>query len=52
MIQNIFAKIFGTKHEREMKKIQPLVDQINSLESQMQNLSDDQLKAKDRKSVV
>ena len=46
MIQNIFAKIFGTKHEREMKKIQPLVDQINSLESQMQNLSDDQLKAK------
>ncbi len=46
MIQNIFAKIFGTKHEREMKKIQPLVDQINSLEPAMQKLSDEQLKAK------
>ena len=46
MIQNIFAKIFGTKHEREMKKIQPIVDQINSLETKMQNLSDEQLKAK------
>lgn len=45
-MMNILKKIFGTKHEREMKKIQPVIDKINSLESQMKSLSDDQLKAK------
>ncbi|MDG0817278.1 preprotein translocase subunit SecA [Bdellovibrio sp. PAP01] len=46
MVTQILTKIFGTKHDREMKKIQPLVDQINALEPQMKALSDDQLKAK------
>jgi preprotein translocase subunit SecA len=46
MIQSALRKIFGTKHEREMKSIQPVVDKINSLEPQMQGLSDEQLKAK------
>ena len=39
------TKIFGSSNERELKKIQPLVETINSLEVQMQNLSDDALKA-------
>ncbi len=46
MTANFLAKIFGTKHDREMKKLKPLVDQINQLESSLQSLSDDQLKAK------
>jgi preprotein translocase subunit SecA len=46
MVQKILAKIFGTSHNREMKRIQPTVDKINQLEPQMQKLSDDQLKAK------
>ena len=46
MIQKILAKIFGTNHEREMKKIQPEVDKINSYEPQMQALTDQQLQAK------
>ena len=46
MIQKILAQIFGTQHEREMKKIQPTVDQINSFEPAMKALSDEQLKAK------
>lgn len=46
MVQKILAKIFGTSHDREMKRIQPTVDKINQLEAQMQKLSDDQLKAK------
>ncbi len=46
MITQALTKIFGTKHDREMKKIQPLVDQINALEPQMSALTDDQLKAK------
>ena len=46
MVQKILSKIFGTSHEREMKKIQPTVDKINLLEASVKNLSDDQLKAK------
>lgn len=46
MVTQILTKIFGTKHDREMKKIQPMVDQINALEPKMKALSDDQLKAK------
>ncbi|MEZ0392253.1 MAG: preprotein translocase subunit SecA [Pseudobdellovibrionaceae bacterium] len=46
MIQTVLRKIFGTKHEREMKSIQPVINKINALEPQIQALSDEQLKAK------
>jgi len=46
MIQATLRKVFGTKHEREMKSIRPVVDKINTYESAMQALTDDQLKAK------
>ena len=46
MVTQILTKVFGTKHDREMKKIQPIVDRINSLEPQMKALTDEQLKAK------
>lgn len=43
---SLLTKIFGTKHDREMKKLRPTIDQINSFESHLQSLSDEQLKAK------
>jgi len=43
---NILAKVFGTKNEREVKRILPLVDQINALEPETQKLSDEQLRQK------
>lgn len=46
MITQVLTKIFGTKHDREMKRLQPIVDKINALEPAMKALSDDQLKAK------
>jgi len=46
MITNILKKIIGTKNERELKRIQPLVEKINSLEQEYKALSDEQLKAK------
>lgn len=46
MINSVLGKIFGTAHEREMKRLQPSVDAINALEPKMQELSDEQLKAK------
>jgi preprotein translocase subunit SecA len=48
MIQRVLGKVFGTAHEREMKRLQPIVDRINGLESQIQSLSDDLLRAKTR----
>lgn len=46
MITRALTKIFGSKHDRDMKRLQPLIDQINSLEPSMQALNNDQLKAK------
>src|SRR5215467_8566667 len=40
------TKVFGTSHEREMKRLAPLVERINALEPEMQKLSDEQLRAK------
>ena len=38
--------MFGSKNDREIKKLQPIVDQVNALEDKTKQLSDDQLKAK------
>jgi preprotein translocase subunit SecA len=43
---NFIQKIFGTKNERELKRISPLVDEINGFESAIKKLSDDDLRAK------
>jgi len=46
MIESTLAKVFGTKHDREIKRMQPIVAAINALEPQMQKLSDQELAAK------
>jgi preprotein translocase subunit SecA len=43
---NILKKIFKTSNERQLIEIQPLVQKINSLEPQIQKLSDQELKDK------
>ena len=40
------AKVFGTKYERDLKKMQPLVNHINSFETKLSSLSDQELQAK------
>ena len=42
----IVDKIFGTHSERELKRIIPLVDKIDSLRPEMQSLSDEELRGK------
>jgi len=42
----LFTKLFGTRSEREIKRIRPLVDQILALEEEYKNLSDEALKGK------
>src|SRR5271157_5337205 len=46
MINLILTKIFGSKNEREIKKIRPRVLDINDFEPKLQALSDEGLKAK------
>ncbi len=46
MINTLLGKVFGTKNERELKHLMPQVEAINALEPQMQQLSDEQLRAK------
>ena len=46
MINTLLGKVFGTKNEREVKRLQPRVEAINALEPEMQKLSDDQLRGK------
>ncbi|MGN1204569.1 MAG: preprotein translocase subunit SecA [Lachnospiraceae bacterium] len=43
---SLVSKIFGTHSERELKRIEPIVDKIESLRPAMQELSDTQLRAK------
>jgi preprotein translocase subunit SecA len=46
VMDSVLARFIGTKHERDIKKLQPIVAQINSLEPEIQRLSDDELKTR------
>src|SRR3989304_1856310 len=46
MVQTLLKKIFGTRNEREIKRLWPMVEGINSIEQKISPLSDDELKAK------
>ena len=46
MINTLIGKVFGTKNEREIKRLMPRVAEINALEPAMRKLSDDELRAK------
>ncbi len=46
---NPISAIFGSRHEREIKKFKPLVNSINQLETEIQKLSDEELKQQTEK---
>src|ERR1700722_19064389 len=43
IVNDVLAKIFGTKHERDVKAMRPLIAAINELEPRMKELSDEEL---------
>ena len=45
---NVFSKVFGTRSQRDVKRIMPLVEKTESYQSQMQQLTDEQLRDKTR----
>jgi preprotein translocase subunit SecA len=46
IIDNVVARFIGTKHERDIKRIQPVVDEINALEPEMKTLADSDIAAR------
>jgi preprotein translocase subunit SecA len=46
MLDTLLAKVVGTQNDRELKRLRPLVTQINALEPSIQALSDEQLRAR------
>ena len=46
MFNKLTSRFFGSSNDRQIKKYRPIIDQINSLEENLQSLSDDELKLK------
>src|SRR5687768_2777486 len=49
MLKGILSKVFGSRHEREARRIQPIVDEINEITQDLQGLSEAELKAQTEK---
>src|SRR5690554_1099701 len=45
MLVNVFKKVFGSKNDRELRRMGKLVTEINALGESLKDLSDDQLRA-------
>ncbi len=46
MLNKVFGKVFGSRNDRQLKKLNVIVDKINALESSFEALSDDELRQK------
>src|SRR4029453_16957996 len=46
MLETLMKTVFGSRHDRELKRVRPLVDEINRFSEQFQALSEDQLREK------
>ncbi|HID10417.1 MAG TPA: preprotein translocase subunit SecA, partial [Candidatus Latescibacteria bacterium] len=48
MLSKVLTKVFGSKYERDIKRLRPIVAQINELYEQFHSLSDEQMREKTR----
>jgi preprotein translocase subunit SecA len=46
-INNFLSKLFGNKSTRDMKEIQPIVEEIKAAYPEIEQLTNDELRAKD-----
>ena len=46
VVDQVIARFIGTKHERDIKKLQPVIAAINAREAEVQSLSDEDLKTR------
>ena len=49
MFKRVISAVIGTRHERERKKVQPIVDEINEQYARLQGVSDDELRGQTAK---
>ena len=49
MIKKLIESVFGTRHEREVKRLQPLLDAIHREEEKLRDLPEDQLRGQTAK---
>ena len=43
MLENLIKKVFGSQSDKEIKKILPIVEKINSLNLELENISDGEI---------
>jgi preprotein translocase subunit SecA len=43
---NSLSKVFGNKHDRDVKEIRPVIDEIIEIEKTLATISNDELRAK------
>jgi len=44
MLKGVLTNVFGTRHDREKKRVQPIVDQINEEYERLQSISEEELR--------
>lgn len=49
MLKKIIGSVFGTRHDRERKRVQPIVDAVNEHYTRLQALSEEELRDQTRK---
>src|SRR5690348_13619344 len=49
MLTSLLGNVFGTRHDRERKRVQPIVDEINEHYARLQSISDDELRGQTEK---
>ncbi|HZD85141.1 MAG TPA: hypothetical protein VE052_04440, partial [Gemmatimonadaceae bacterium] len=48
-LTGLLSGVFGTRHERERKRVQPIVDEVNEHYARLQTVSDDELRGQTEK---
>ncbi|MEQ1693834.1 MAG: hypothetical protein ABMA00_21275, partial [Gemmatimonas sp.] len=43
MLNKVIGRIFGTRHERERRRVQPIINDIVSIEERLATLSDEDI---------
>ena len=49
MLQELIGRVFGTRHERERKRVQPIIENIKEIEQELASLSDEEIQAQTSK---
>ena len=49
MLKGMISRVFGTRHERERRRVQPIINEIVEFEARIAALSDDEIQAQTAK---